>query len=327
MLASAMSIGYVRGDTPVTKPDPNVPQTTAARGPALVDPHISHLLGPEDQVTVKVLHVPEISPEPMRIDAQGDLTIPLVGTVHVAGLSEGQAQQLIAKRLSEFVKDPEVTVNVATSRSRPVFVLGSVAKPGEYQLRGKQTLAGLLSECEGIRNDAGYRVLVTRHFEEGPLPFPNATVDESTHVSRVTLPLKDVTDGGTAAANLSLRPDDVVSIPRGEMVYVVGDVKKAGGIVLEEREKISVLQALSLAEGTLPSASTQHAKILHQEPGSAPRSEREIDLKSVLEGRNDDLSLSANDILFVPTNKAKAAWVRGAEAAIQLTTGFVIYRR
>ena len=298
----------------------------AFSNPSISESNSSFLLGIDDQVIVRALHVPEIPTEPVRIDGQGDLTLPLVGSIHVAGLTVAQAQALLASRLQAVVRQPEVTISTMELRSRPVYVLGAVTRPGEYQIQGRKTLAGLLSQCEGMRNDAGSRVLVTRQLSEGPIPLPFAVTDAAAGVSKVTLRLDDVTRGSTSAANLYLKPNDVVSIPRADMVYVVGDVKKAGGIVLEERDSISLLQALSLAEGTLPTAAGEHSKILSKAETGGLREEKTVNLKSILDGRSKDIELHSNDVLFVPTSKTKGVWTRSLEAAVQMATGVVIWR-
>jgi len=104
-------------------------------------------------------------------------------------------------------------------------------------------------------------------------------------------------------------------------------VHKVGGFVLSEREKISALQALSLAEGLDRAAAASNAKILRPVGNSDNRVEIPVDLKRILAGKGDDVPLLANDILFVPTSASKNAVYRGLEAAISIGTGIAIYRR
>src|SRR4051794_2266074 len=122
----------------------------------------SYLLGPDDQVTLFVSDIEEISNKPMRIDMRGNLTLPLAGRLHAAGLTAGQLEDAIDTRLRKFLKDPEVVVSITEFRSQPVSVLGAVAIPGVHQLEGHKTLFQMLSMAGGLRLDAGNTVKITR---------------------------------------------------------------------------------------------------------------------------------------------------------------------
>ena len=139
--------------------------------------------------------------------------------------------------------------------------------------------------------------------------------------------VKSVIEARNPRENIPIMPNDVISVPRAEMVYVVGSVKRSGGFILNDREKITVLQALSLAEGADRTAATKQAKILRTAPGQTTRLEIPVNLKEILAGKAADVSMSADDILFVPNSAARSAGLRAAEVAIQITTGLVIWRR
>jgi polysaccharide export outer membrane protein len=110
------------------------------------------------------------------------------------------------------------------------------------------------------------------------------------------------------------------------MVYVIGDVKHSGGFVLTERESMSVLQALSLAEGLNGTADARHARILRLKHDADQREELAVDVKDVLNGKKPDVALRGDDILFVPGSTGKKASLRAIEAAIQTGTGLAIWR-
>lgn len=111
------------------------------------------------------------------------------------------------------------------------------------------------------------------------------------------------------------------------MVYVTGDVVRAGGFVLNERENMSALEALTLAGGLDHYAAPQHARILRRSSSGSDRSEIAIDLQKVLAGSAEDVALHPNDILFVPNSTPKRAAIRAMEAAIEAGTGIAIWRR
>jgi polysaccharide export outer membrane protein len=109
------------------------------------------------------------------------------------------------------------------------------------------------------------------------------------------------------------------------MVYVMGEVNKPGGFFLNEKEGLSVLQALSLAGGTTRTASSKNARILRPEPASTSRTEIALDLKGILSAKAGDLELRPDDILFVPNSAAKSSAIRAIEAGIQISTGLIIW--
>jgi polysaccharide export outer membrane protein len=111
------------------------------------------------------------------------------------------------------------------------------------------------------------------------------------------------------------------------MVYVIGEVQKAGGFLLNEDESMGVLKAVSLAGGLDRTASPRNARILRASPGQTKREGMAVNLKAILEGKASDLELKPDDILFVPNSQPKRAAARAAEAAIQIATGVVIWRR
>jgi polysaccharide export outer membrane protein len=288
----------------------------------------AYILGPEDKLTVKVLDLDEISDKDVyRVDMRGNLNLPVAGRVHVSGLTVEQAETEIESRLMAILQNPSVTLSLSEFRPEPVSVLGAVKNPGVVQITGSKTLYEVLSLAGGLNPDAGNTIKVTRAKKSGPLPLPN-TVDDSTGQYRVAeLNVRAVMEAQNPEENIPVLPHDVISVPKADLVYVVGCVKKSGGFVLSEREKISVLQALSMAEGLAPGSSPAGAKILRAVGTSDNRVEIPVDLKKLLEGKGDDVPLLANDILFVPTSMAKNAALRTIEAAIQIGTGIAIYSR
>ncbi len=302
------------------------PPSTAAK--PQVNPPSTYALGADDQIVITALDLDEVSTKaPIRIDSRGTINLPLVGRIQAAGLTPEELESLIEKRLSSVLNAPDVTVSLVEMRSQPISILGAVQSPGVHQIQGRKTLYEVISIAGGIRNDAGYQIKVTRRLEWGKLPLPNAQDDPSGRFSIASVNVKSVMDADNPAENIDIRPYDVISVPKGEVVYVVGAVKKSGGFVLGERERISALQVLSLAEGLDRFADTKKAKIMRPIGKTEQREEIPLNLHAMLKGTTPDVALQADDIMFVPSSGKKAATVRGAEAAIQVGTGLVIFRR
>ena len=117
----------------------------------------------------------------------------------------------------------------------------------------------------------------------------------------------------------------MISVPKADTIYVIGAVKKPGAYVLGEHRSLSALQILALAEGADKTAATKDARIMRVVPGSNDRAEIPVDLQTILSGKMPDVPLTADDILFVPVSKAKAAGYRTLDALVQVGT-MAVYR-
>ena len=109
------------------------------------------------------------------------------------------------------------------------------------------------------------------------------------------------------------------------VVYVLGAVKQPGGFPIKDQEKVTVLRAISLAAGLDGHAAPQRSRIIRHL--GAEKFEVPVAVRDILNGRARDIELETNDILFIPDSRAKNALSRGADAAIQMATGLVIWRR
>jgi polysaccharide export outer membrane protein len=289
-----------------------------------------YILAPDDGLTIRVAELPELDPKALgvvKVDHQGNINLPLAGRIHASGLTIEDLEKKIAESLSSIMRAPEVVVSVAEYRSHPVSVLGAVRTPGVYQVSGTKTLFEVLSLAGGLNPDASNRVKITRQRSAGPLPLPNVITDDSGKFLVGELNVHDIMDAKSPEENIIVRPNDVITVPKADLVYVVGAVRRPGGFPLAEKEQISVLQALSLAEGLDRAAGPKNARILREPTGSSERQEIKVNVNEILDGRAKDVTLQANDILFIPNNVAKSASMRALEAAVQAATGMAIYRR
>jgi polysaccharide export outer membrane protein len=139
--------------------------------------------------------------------------------------------------------------------------------------------------------------------------------------------LDGLISGKNPSKNIIIRPNDILSVPAAEVVYVLGEVGRPGGFTLHEHASISALEALAMANGlTLKTAKPKNARILRVVGDGKPRATIPIDMSRIIHGKSPDVPLQAKDILIIPNNVPHAAALRGMETAIQLATGIVIYR-
>jgi len=311
-------------DLPGQGTSPAVPP--AAEAPALSSDYV---IGPEDVLSIDVFNVPELSRLVVRVANDGTISLPLLGPVPAAGMSALQLRsELEATWGKSYLEKPQVTVYVQEFHSRPVSVIGAVEKPGLYQLAGPRTLIEMLSLAGGLAKrtsaPAGRTVYVTR--KEGFEDFQPVEGIELVASDKVEINLQRLLYSREAALNIEIKPLDIISVSKADVVYVVGEVRKPGGFVLEDRERITVLQALAMAEGLSGTAARGSARIIRRSQDGS-RTEIPVDLSKVLKGKSQDVELAANDILFVPTSTGKAAAKRAADTAIATISGLFIYGR
>ena len=286
----------------------------------------SYILGPGDLVQVSVLDMEEIGKYPSRIDIRGNLNLPVAGRVEAAGLTIEQLEAKITERLTRHLRAPDVTVSITEMQSQPVSVLGSVGKPGVQQVQGRMSLMEVISQAGGLRTDAGHSIRIARLREWGAIPLEGAHEDETGRYYVAEVGVSEILEGNAPAKNIPVKPHDVITVPKGQMVYVMGAVKKSGGFVLGERQTITVLEAVSLSEGFDRFAREGDIKIMRKTENPESRAEIAVNVKRILEGKDRDIALEADDILYVPLSGAKRATARSLEAAISVGSGIAIWR-
>jgi polysaccharide export outer membrane protein len=293
----------------------------------------TYILGPDDQIGIRVLDLEEFAEgasgkeRVYRIDLRGQVNLPLVGRMKVSGLTVEQFELALAERLTEYLKAPSVTVMVAEYKSQPISVLGQVQTPGVHQLQGRKSLLEVISVVGGLKPEAGHQIKITRKIEYGPIPLPSAKTDGTGQFSVAEVSVKRILNAQSPEENILIQPFDVISVPKAELVYVVGNVKKSGGFVLGDREKVTALQALAMAEGFDREAATNGTRILRRPPDGGERQEILVALGDILKGKKADVPMEPDDILFVPSSVGKRVVLRSVEAAITIGTGAMIYRR
>jgi polysaccharide export outer membrane protein len=282
-------------------------------------------LGPGDEIKVFQENAPEFDGKTARVDDLGFVSLPLTGRVKLSGLSLEESEQALAAPLGKYLVNPNPVVSITEYRSQPVSVLGAVNTPGVLQLQGHKTLLEILSMAGGVRPDAGTEIEITRRLSFGALPLANAKPDASGDFSTAKINLVTLLKGTAPESNITIVPQDVISVPRAELIYVSGSVKKPGGFPLSTNGSISVLQALSLAEGVAPDAASHNARIVRSRNGDGAPQEIPVDVGNILRGKSPDFDLQPRDILFIPDSTSKKAGTRFAEAALQAVVGIAIW--
>jgi len=289
----------------------------------------NYVLGSEDVLQIDVFNLPELSKLVLRVAADGLISLPLIGRVQAAGLTTEQFREELAEKWGEnYLQDPQVTVFVKEFKAKPVSVIGAVEKPDLYPLTGHRTLIEMLSMAGGfgkkLTSPAGRTVVITR--KSG---FKDLQPVEGMHIlgpDQIEIDLNRLLYTRDEALNIEIRPGDIISVTKADVVYVTGAVKRPGGFVLEDRPNMTVLQAIAMAEGFTGTAAKGSARILRTNQDGS-KTDVPVNLGKILKGKAQDATLAANDILFVPDSKRKIASSRAVDASIATISGWLVWAR
>lgn len=265
-------------------------QTAALRAPSAATADRSTLaIGPGDMLEIDVYDVPELVLK-ARVGEDGNVSLPLVGTLHWAGMTVAEAQRMLARKLVEdqYVKAPQVSIFVAEYATQGISVTGEVNQPGIYPLFGPHTLFDAISAAGGFTENAGGIVTITHR-------------DDPRQPERVVIGR----NGALQNPSLPVQPGDMVSVAKAGIVYVVGEVNRPGGFVMNNNSGMSVVRAIALAMGTTPHARLSKVCIVRRK--GTDRVLIEFNLKKMMKGKMRDLPLQADDIVYVPTSGVRTA--------------------
>ena len=284
--------------------------SSQGQGPTIVPKDFSELrVAPGDLLSVNVYEAPELT-NSYRVDFAGDLTLPLCGKVHLRGLSLQEA----AKRLEEALKEgqilvqPQVSVDVLQYSGQYVTVTGEVASPGRVAVIAPTSLSEILAETGGVTPLAGAHIRI-RHTGD------NAAPEEEIPYAR--------SGGNPQAAAIMVRPGDSVIVPRAGIVYVLGAVNRPGGYLMQEDGRMNVAEALALSGGTVMQANTGGLRVIRRNPDGTVL-DFPLSYDGIAKGTQAPLALQAQDIVYVPMSKLKAAF-SSAQGLIGTAASATIY--
>ncbi len=249
-------------------------------------------IGANDLLSVEVFGLDDFDRQ-VRVLRDGTISLPLLGSVTVEGLSLEAAQTEISRLLAEkrLVRDPQVSLFVEEYLSRGVSVQGAVQRPGIYQMLGPRSLLEVIGEAGGLSGRegerAGRQIFVVRRDSRG-------------QQTRLELDARRLVGEGDPDLNIPLQPGDVVVVPfdRKQRVYVSGAVQNPGAVEFLESEGISLLQAITAAGGPNERAKLSRVAIKRR-LDNGEEEQIQLNLKRIKNGKDPDVPLQKNDTVVV----------------------------
>jgi polysaccharide export outer membrane protein len=163
-----------------------------------VDPD-TYTIGVEDELQISVWREPDLS-LPVQVRPDGMITLPLINDLPVVGMTTKGLQNVLTEKLKPFVNEPQVTVIVKNIRSRKVYLVGQVLRPGPYPLNGRKTVLQLIVEAGGLGQ-----------FAKGGSVYIMRTVNGQQ--SRLKFNYKKALSSKPDSGDVELLPGDMVVVP------------------------------------------------------------------------------------------------------------------
>ncbi len=272
-------------------------------------------VGPEDLLVIDVYGQDKLKRE-LRVNGQGFISMPLVGPVKVAGLTTQEIQEQLEKLYgADFLRNPQVTVEVKEYHHQRVAVTGAVDKPGSYEIIGPRTLLEVLAMAGGFsgkpRAEPGDVIHVIRRQSaatktaslKGKEPETAAPPTSQT----IVIDLRKLVSGQAPELNLTVESGDVVHVPFAGTAHVLGGVKKPGNVTV--KEKLTVSQAVAMAGGIDPLLGTKNITIMRFDQQGKPIA-IETNLNDITSQKDPDIPIQENDVIVVKEGEfKKKIWV------------------
>jgi len=320
LLVTATSMGQFAGPAVGASPG-------AATPPSALSAHYTDVkIMPGDVIAITTYGAPELttatsttvgipgsgggSTNGIKVGSQGEVVLPYLGAVEIAGMTPPQAALFLEKELKDkgILVDPQVSVTLVDSPTRVITVIGEVQKPSPVPAFGQLRLLDVISACGGFTPLASHTITIRRPGEADPITVILGSDPKNTD-----------------ATNIPLMAGDTVLVPKVGSVFVIGQVKTPSAIPLSSNSPVTVMRAIAMAGGLNFGAALSKVVVIRKTPDDQ-HVEIQMDLKKVMHGKEKDIALASDDVLLVPANGFKAGMaVGGAGVAIGVTNA-IAYR-
>ena len=249
------------------------------------------------QLELEVFGVPEMSSS-LRVDDDGNVIVPLIGAIHVAGDTLREAEKAIAHELvaKEMINSPNVHLKINAFASSAVTVSGEVQSPGKLQLLAPRPLLAVLADAGGETAAAGGHVEIHHPQPGGPEKIVEISYAHGKNSAE--------------AEKALVSPGDTVYVPRAGVIYVLGAVNRPGGYLMVNGGTLDLPQAVALAMGVSNVGSSKSVVVVRKRDGQI--GEFHLRLDEMQRGKAETFALTDGDMVYVPTSKVKSALINSS---------------
>lgn len=269
-------------------------------------------IGSGDLIEVSMFQNPDLSGR-YRVDEMGEITVPLIGRVHVDGMTANEAaakiEQLYVEGQILLPADSHATVFIAEYATQGVTINGEVKAAGVYPALGVHKLNDLIAAAGGLTPVAASHVVIMHKDDPGN----PTTVEYNPSALKPIIP------------DVQIFPGDSILVPRAGVVYVAGNVAKPGIYILDGRRSLTVEEAMALSGGGGKASAMKRVQLVRT-LDDGRKEAITIPVNLIYKGQAPDVALIDGDILYVPTSNAKLATEQAIQAALGIGTSVVVYR-
>jgi polysaccharide biosynthesis/export protein len=258
----------------------------------------STLIGPGDRLHVSIVDAPELD-QHARVTDSGEIPVIGAGNVNVSNLTPGQAAQKVRSSLisAHYMNHPQVVLTVDQYAAQTVSVLGQVKTPGAYPIASSRSVLDAVAMAGGLTDSADRHITIKQRGVETPVEY-------------------DLSNNSSEAFSqqVLVHPGDTILVPKAGIAYVLGDVGRPGGFIMQNNHSsLTVLQAVAMAGGTARSAVPSKARLIRKAGDGFQ--EIPIQLSAIQKGRQPDVQLQPDDVLYIPFSYLRNMAVGGAGIA------------
>jgi polysaccharide export outer membrane protein len=260
-----------------------------------------------DQLHIQVFDTPEMEQHPRVTDA-GTVPLLFIGDVTLAGLTPGEAGKKVEQVLQDkqLMLHPHVAVTVEQYATQSVYVMGQVTNPGAYPINTPSSVINVLALAGGLTDVADRHIMIERHSDAS---------------QRVSYFFSNHSEDALETGVL-VYPGDTVLVPKAGVVYVLGDVGRPGGYPITTNDsRITVLQALAMAGSGNKTSVLSRARLIRESPNGAQ--EVPLELSAIQKGVRPDVTLQADDVVFVPYSWMKNFAMSPSSIAASATSALI----
>ncbi len=243
-------------------------------------------VGPEDVLEIRVFQDPTLNTR-ATVGDDGTISVPPLTKIPVSGLTLSQIEQRLKSLIeARLLQKADVTVELIEAGSKPISVIGAVARPGRIRSTGNITLLQALTQAGGLAPNYGKTLYVLRNGTSG--------LSE-----QVAIDVDDLMVNGNPDVNLPLRANDVVNVPFESMIniYVLGEAMKPGVVQFRASQRPTLLQALSMAGG--PTDRASNTLLLKRMGADGQMGTKRHDYRRIVRGRDNDVALMDGDTIYI----------------------------
>ena len=265
-------------------------------------------IGPGDLLEINVFHWPEMTGLRTRVSTSGFISLPMLGEIQTAGLTESQLQERIAERLrAGIMRDPNVSVFVTEYASQQVSVTGAVSRPGLISLtRDRRTVAELISEAGGLSEHAGGKILFfparSKGCDEQNAPLRLASTQPPADITPVEIDTNaEYASARSNPLGLPVVGGDAIVVNRGRY-FVDGWVVNPGAFDISPG--VTAFGALTAAGGALFAGDLSNVVIWRSERGGTKK-RIDVDMRAISKGAAKDVTLESGDVVSIPASTVR----------------------